>query len=193
MHKLFVANLPSTINEDVLRQLFEATGARVIEVAVPRDGQTGVPKGYAFVSLTADSDVQTAHNRLDGSFQGGRSIVVKPYQEQPHRKPQPVELSSFAVVVFDDAVPQTEALLRAAEAGGVIRQWMGHAGFFRWVGSMSVDMSELAETIGGEPVHEGEAVKEARARLMLSCEQVEAQNEPQVTQPEAQEPLDDGH
>ena len=32
--KLFVAGLPDSITEDILRQLFEATGGNVVEVSV---------------------------------------------------------------------------------------------------------------------------------------------------------------
>ncbi len=34
--KLFVAGLPDSITEDVLRQLFEATGGTVVEVSIDR-------------------------------------------------------------------------------------------------------------------------------------------------------------
>ena len=39
--KLFVAGLPDSISEAVLRQLFEATGGTVVDVSVPRDRATG--------------------------------------------------------------------------------------------------------------------------------------------------------
>ena len=164
MRKLFVANLPNTINEDVLRQLFEATGASIVEVSLPRDHQTGLPKGFAFVSLTDDSDTQNAYDKLDGSFQGGRSIVVRPHVDQPHRK-LPTELVSYKVVVRAENITQTEAMLRAADAGGVVRQWMGHNGYFWWTGASGQTMVELAHAIGGEPVRDGEAVKAALERV----------------------------
>ena len=42
--KLFVAGLPDSITEDVLRQLFEATGGTVVEVSLPKDRATGRPR-----------------------------------------------------------------------------------------------------------------------------------------------------
>src|SRR5215213_951241 len=45
--KLFVAGLPDSITEDVLRQLFEATGGNVVEVSLPKDRATGRPRGLA--------------------------------------------------------------------------------------------------------------------------------------------------
>ena len=48
--KLFVAGLPESISEDVLRQLFEATGGTVVDVSLPRDRATGRPRGFGFVT-----------------------------------------------------------------------------------------------------------------------------------------------
>ena len=53
--KLFVAGLPESITEDVLRQLFEATGGKVVEVSLPRERATGKVRGFGFVTL-ATSD-----------------------------------------------------------------------------------------------------------------------------------------
>ena len=44
--KLFVAGLPDSISEDVLKQLFEATGGKVVAVSLPKDRMTGRPRGF---------------------------------------------------------------------------------------------------------------------------------------------------
>ena len=41
--KLFVAGLPDSISEEVLKQLFEATGGKVVGVSLPKDRLTGRP------------------------------------------------------------------------------------------------------------------------------------------------------
>jgi RNA recognition motif-containing protein len=43
--KLFVAGLPDSMTEDVLRQLFEATGGTVVNVTLPKHRDTGRPRG----------------------------------------------------------------------------------------------------------------------------------------------------
>src|SRR6185312_13053108 len=84
--KLFVAGLPDSITEDVLRQLFEATGGTVVEVSVPRDRTTGRPRGFGFVTLSTEEEAHAARDVLDGSMQSGRSISVRPFQAAPPKR-----------------------------------------------------------------------------------------------------------
>src|SRR3954447_2208624 len=84
--KLFVAGLPDSISEDVLRQLFEATGGNVVEVSLPKDRATGRPRGFGFVTLSTTDEANSARESLDGSFQGGKSISVRPFQAEPPKR-----------------------------------------------------------------------------------------------------------
>lgn len=84
--KLFVAGLPDSVSEDVLRQLFEATGGVVAEVSLPKDRATGRPRGFGFVTLATAEEANAARAALDGSFQGGKSISVRPFQAEPPRR-----------------------------------------------------------------------------------------------------------
>ncbi|HVK68664.1 MAG TPA: hypothetical protein VM694_29595, partial [Polyangium sp.] len=84
--KLFVAGLPDSISEDVLRGLFEATGGNVVEVSLPKDRATGRPRGFGFVTLATSEEANAARESLDGSFQGGKSISVRPFQAEPPRR-----------------------------------------------------------------------------------------------------------
>src|ERR1700735_3369082 len=87
--KLFVAGLPDSISEDVLRQLFEATGGSVVEVSLPKDRATGRPRGVGVVTLATVEEAGAARESLDGSFQGGKSISVRPFQAEPPRRDGP--------------------------------------------------------------------------------------------------------
>jgi RNA recognition motif-containing protein len=78
--KLFVAGLPDSITEDVLRTLFEATGGTVSEISLPKDRATGRPRGFGFVTLSTSEEAQTARDSLDGSIQAGKSISVRPFK-----------------------------------------------------------------------------------------------------------------
>ncbi len=84
--KLFVAGLPDSVSEEVLRQIFEATGGKVLSVSLPKDRMTGRPRGFGFVTLSTPQEAEAARNQLDGSLQGGRSISVRPFQAEPPRK-----------------------------------------------------------------------------------------------------------
>ncbi len=84
--KLFVAGLPDSITEDVLRQLFEATGGTVSEISLPKDRATGRPRGFGFVTLSTSEEAQAARDSLDGSMQAGKSISVRPFQAEPPKR-----------------------------------------------------------------------------------------------------------
>ena len=94
--KLFVAGLPESITEDVLRQLFEATGGKVVDVSLPRDRNTGRPRGFGFVTFATAEEAVGARSALDGSLQAGRAISVRPFSSEPPRRgeggpPEPAE------------------------------------------------------------------------------------------------------
>ena len=84
--KLFVAGLPDSITEDVLRQLFEATGGTVISVSLPRDRMTGRLRGFGFVTLSSAEEATAARSALDGSVQAGRPMSVRPFQSEAPRR-----------------------------------------------------------------------------------------------------------
>jgi nucleolin len=84
--KLFVAGLPDSITEEVLRQLFEATGGTVSEISLPKDRATGRPRGFGFVTLATAEEAQAARDSLDGSMQAGKSISVRPFQAEPPKR-----------------------------------------------------------------------------------------------------------
>src|ERR1700679_2968637 len=84
--KLFVAGLPDSISEEILKQIFEATGGSVVNVSLPKDRATGRPRGFGFVTLSTPAEAHSARDALDGSVQGGKSISVRPFQAEPPRR-----------------------------------------------------------------------------------------------------------
>src|SRR6476469_5635284 len=92
--KLFVAGLPDSVSEEVLKQIFEATGGKVVSVSLPKDRMTGRPRGFGFVTMSTPQEAQAARDSLDGSLQGGRSISVRPFQAEPPRKGEGGPMSS---------------------------------------------------------------------------------------------------
>lgn len=62
---LRVTNLSEEADDDDLRDLFSRFG-RVVRVYVGRDRETGICKGYAFVSFESREDADRARQRVDG-------------------------------------------------------------------------------------------------------------------------------
>jgi RNA recognition motif-containing protein len=78
--KLFVAGLSDGVGEVELRRMFEAAGASVEEVAVPRDRQTGKARGFGFITLASEDQAEQVRDALDGSLHDGRPISVRPFR-----------------------------------------------------------------------------------------------------------------
>lgn len=134
--KLFVAGLPDTISEDVLRQLFEATGGNVVEVSLPRDRATGRPRGFGFVTLATSEEAAAARESLDGSFHAGKSISVRPWQADPPKReaggvrgptsvrdsaPAPDRTLYVGNLPYDAEPGEVEAIIVATGAAPVVR------------------------------------------------------------------------
>lgn len=85
--KLFVGNLPYTITDDQLRDLFSAQGS-VESASVIINKQTGRSKGFGFVEMSSDEEAQKAVNELNGKEYEGRPMVVseaRPMQPRTDR------------------------------------------------------------------------------------------------------------
>jgi cold-inducible RNA-binding protein len=73
--KLFVGNLPWTVNDDALKTAFEAHG-EVLTAKVVNDRQTGRSRGFGFVEMENETEANTAIQELNGSQLKGRNIIV---------------------------------------------------------------------------------------------------------------------
>ncbi|HYR41389.1 MAG TPA: RNA-binding protein [Terriglobia bacterium] len=76
MPKLFIGNIPHASSELELQQWVESHGFRVESVEVIYDRATGKPRGFGFVSLGDDADVQAAITLLNGRRMEGRVLTV---------------------------------------------------------------------------------------------------------------------
>ena len=82
---VYVGNLLNEINEDDLRQAFEAYG-QVASVNVLKDRVTHEPRGFAFVEMPAEAEAQSAIDGLNGKELKGRSLTVS--EARPRRQPK---------------------------------------------------------------------------------------------------------
>ncbi len=81
MAKIYVGNLPFSATEESVRELFGAHGA-VQSVALPNDRETGRPRGFGFVEMSA-TDAPKAISALNGHAMEGRSLRVNEAQDKP--------------------------------------------------------------------------------------------------------------
>ena len=73
--KLYVGNLPFSVGDDSLRQLFSQCGA-VASARVVTFPDTGRSRGFGFVEMTTDDEAAAAIRTLNGQDLDGRSISV---------------------------------------------------------------------------------------------------------------------
>jgi cold-inducible RNA-binding protein len=73
--KLYVGNLPYTMDEGDLRELFTPYGAPT-SVAVITDRGTGRSKGFGFVEFGNDAEAKAAITALNGRDFNGRALTV---------------------------------------------------------------------------------------------------------------------
>lgn len=86
-NKLFVGNLPYSVDEMQLRQMFEPFG-ELVEVTVIKDRMTGRSKGFGFVTFKNKEDAEKAIKELHEKELDGRKMIVnvaRPREERPRR------------------------------------------------------------------------------------------------------------
>lgn len=79
--KLYVGNLPYSVRDDELREMFAAYGtpssARVIT-----ERETGRSKGFGFVEFENDEEAKAAMSALNGKQFSGRALTVNEARPQ---------------------------------------------------------------------------------------------------------------
>lgn len=82
--KLYVGNLPYTVTDTALRELFAPVG-QVSSVSIITDRDTGQPRGFAFVEMADDAAALQAINQVNGKTLGDRTITVAEARPQVDR------------------------------------------------------------------------------------------------------------
>ncbi len=86
-NKLYVGNLPYSVRDNDLEQAFGQFGA-VSSAKVMMERDTGRSKGFGFVEMGSDAEVQAAIKGMNGQNMGGRDLVVneaRPMEPRPPR------------------------------------------------------------------------------------------------------------
>jgi RNA recognition motif-containing protein len=72
---IYVGNLSYEVTEEDLNSVFAEYGA-VKRVQLPTDRETGRPRGFGFVEMSADTEEEAAISALDGAEWMGRALKV---------------------------------------------------------------------------------------------------------------------
>jgi len=82
--RIYVGNLPWSYSNDDLKALFAQHG-EVANAEVIMDRETGRSRGFGFVQMANDGDMDGAINALNGFNCGGRPLVVNEARERTPR------------------------------------------------------------------------------------------------------------
>ncbi len=84
--KLFVGNLSYNVADAGLNELFASMNIPVASVRIMRDLETGRSRGFAFVELAPEADMESAINLLNGKVLDGRPLTVNEARQQKPRE-----------------------------------------------------------------------------------------------------------
>jgi len=73
--KLYVGNLPYSVNDEGLNKMFSEAG-EVVSAKVITDYDSGRSKGFGFVEMSNEQEATDAISSLDGREFDGRAIKV---------------------------------------------------------------------------------------------------------------------
>ena len=82
--KIYVGGLPYSTTEQQLSDLFAAYGS-VTSSRIISDKFTGQSRGFGFVEMSSDAEVQAAITALNGTELGGRTLTVNEARPQEPR------------------------------------------------------------------------------------------------------------
>ena len=83
--KLYVGNLPYSVQDETLQSAFSAFGT-VESARVITDRETGRSKGFGFVEMSGDEEANQAIEQLNGTPLEGRNITVSEARPQAPRQ-----------------------------------------------------------------------------------------------------------
>ena len=84
--KLYVGNLSYTVTTDDLKQLFAGAGS-VTDAVVIVDRQTNRSKGFGFVTMSSQEEMNKAVEMFNEKDFQGRNLRVNPARPQEERRP----------------------------------------------------------------------------------------------------------
>ena len=81
-NRLYIGNLPFSVDEATLRELFGRNNRNVSEVKLITDRDTGRPRGFGFVEMGSSEEAEQAISELNGHDLDGRQLTVNEAKER---------------------------------------------------------------------------------------------------------------
>lgn len=75
-NKVYVGNLEYSVTEDDLKSFFEEKDIQTSEITVIKDKYTGRSKGFGFVEVGSEEEIQKAVEALNDQDLKGRKVKV---------------------------------------------------------------------------------------------------------------------
>ena len=85
--KLYVGNLPHSVTDDELNELFQTHGT-VVSAQVIVDRDTNRSKGFGFVEMSSKEEAEAAIAALNEQEHGGRPLTVNEARPKTDRGPR---------------------------------------------------------------------------------------------------------
>jgi RNA recognition motif-containing protein len=85
MKKIYVGNMPWSMGDDELSELFESFG-NVVSATIITDRETGRSRGFGFVEMAVDEEALAAIEALNGTESGGRTLTVNEARPRTDRR-----------------------------------------------------------------------------------------------------------
>jgi RNA recognition motif-containing protein len=82
--KLYVGNIPYTVTEQSLTDLFSQAGT-VDSVNIISDRETGRSKGFCFIEMSTDEEAEAAISKFNGTELDGRALTVNEARPREER------------------------------------------------------------------------------------------------------------
>ncbi|KAK8686284.1 hypothetical protein V6N13_125311 [Hibiscus sabdariffa] len=82
--RVYVGNLPWDVDNARLEQVFSEHG-KVVEARVVYDRETGRSRGFGFVTMSSETELNDAIAALDGQSLDGRALRVNVAEQRPRR------------------------------------------------------------------------------------------------------------
>ncbi len=83
-NRLYVGNLPFSVQPEGLREAFSASG-EVTDVQIVNDRETGRSRGFGFVTMGNAHEAANAIGAMNGAMLDGRALRVNEAEEKPQR------------------------------------------------------------------------------------------------------------
>jgi RNA recognition motif-containing protein len=75
-NKIYVGNLEFSVSEEELKKTFEDKGVQVRTVNIIKDKYTGRARGFGFIEVDSEGEIQKAIEALHGQELNGRRLTV---------------------------------------------------------------------------------------------------------------------